>query len=108
MNVYGISDVQSYVNSASQQDLLFVVRQAHHERILIIPFNLSLSKGALNYVANLRNGTLIQGFDRTELKGLRNHFQGGRGLRGIIYEVNTSAAGRDSASCLSNWRVRAV
>ncbi len=79
MNVYGISDVQNYVNSAaSQHDLLFVVRQAHHERILIIPFTLSLSKGALNYVANLRNGTLgkreIQGFDRTELKGLKNHF----------------------------------
>ena len=36
----------------------FMVRQAHHERILIIPFTLSLSKGALNYVANLRNGIL--------------------------------------------------
>ena len=37
-----------------------MVRQAHHERILIITFTLSLSKGALNYVANFRDRTLVK------------------------------------------------
>ena len=38
-----------------------MVRQAHHERILIIPFTLSRSKGALNKAATLYFGTLAVG-----------------------------------------------